>query len=30
MTSISKPKVAHPSLPKNAVGLTRRDYVGAM
>ena len=26
MTSISKPKIAHPSLPKNALGLTRREY----
>jgi 2-oxoglutarate/2-oxoacid ferredoxin oxidoreductase subunit beta len=30
MTSISKPKVAHPSLPKNALGLTRRGYEGGM
>ena len=30
MTSITKPRVAHPSLPKNTVGLTRRDYEGAM
>jgi 2-oxoglutarate ferredoxin oxidoreductase subunit beta len=27
---IAKPKVAHPSLQKNALGLTRRDYEGAM
>ncbi|HEX8724514.1 MAG TPA: 2-oxoacid:ferredoxin oxidoreductase subunit beta [Gemmatimonadaceae bacterium] len=30
MTSIAKPPVRHPSLPKNALGLTRRDYEGAM
>ncbi|MDW8258325.1 MAG: 2-oxoacid:ferredoxin oxidoreductase subunit beta [Gammaproteobacteria bacterium] len=30
MTFIPKPKVAHPSLPKNALGLTRRDYEGAI
>jgi Pyruvate:ferredoxin oxidoreductase and related 2-oxoacid:ferredoxin oxidoreductases, beta subunit len=30
MTSITKPPVRHPSLPKNALGLTRRDYEGAM
>ncbi len=30
MTFISKPKVAHPSLPKNSLGLTRRDYEGSM
>jgi 2-oxoglutarate ferredoxin oxidoreductase subunit beta len=30
MTSIAKPPVKHPSLPKNALGLTRRDYEGAM
>jgi len=30
MSFIAKPKVAHPSLPKNALGLTRRDYEGAM
>jgi hypothetical protein len=29
-TSIAKPKVRHPSLPVNALGLTRRDYEGAM
>ena len=28
--SMLKPKVAHPSLPKNALGLTRRDYEGSM
>src|SRR3982750_4878808 len=30
MTSITKPPVRHPSLPKNAIGLTKRDYEGAM
>src|SRR5256886_17623220 len=30
MTFIAKPKVAHPSLPKNSLGLTRRDYEGAL
>src|SRR5256885_5741410 len=30
MTFIAKPKVTHPSLPRNALGLTRRDYEGAM
>jgi 2-oxoglutarate ferredoxin oxidoreductase subunit beta len=30
MSFIAKPKVAHPSLPKNALGLTRRDYEGGM
>jgi 2-oxoglutarate/2-oxoacid ferredoxin oxidoreductase subunit beta len=30
MTSITKPKVAHPALPKNALGLTRREYEGGM
>jgi 2-oxoglutarate ferredoxin oxidoreductase subunit beta len=30
MTSIQKPPVRHPGLPKNALGLTRRDYEGAM
>ncbi|MEX1183279.1 MAG: 2-oxoacid:ferredoxin oxidoreductase subunit beta [Gemmatimonadota bacterium] len=29
-TSIPKPKVHHPSLQLNAIGLTRRDYEGAM
>ena len=28
--SMLKPKVAHPSLPRNALGLTRRDYEGGM
>jgi 2-oxoglutarate ferredoxin oxidoreductase subunit beta len=30
MTSIAKPPVRHPALPRNAIGLTRRDYEGAM
>ena len=30
MTYIAKPKVHHPSLKKNAIGLTRRDYEGAI
>ena len=30
MTFLPKPKVRHPSLPKNALGLTRRDYEGAL
>lgn len=30
MPSISKPLVEHPGLPRNALGLTRRDYEGAM
>ncbi|MBI4541153.1 MAG: 2-oxoacid:ferredoxin oxidoreductase subunit beta [Gemmatimonadetes bacterium] len=30
MTSIAKPKVHHPSLRKNALGLTLRDYEGSM
>src|SRR4029078_9898272 len=30
MTSIAKPPVRHPSLPKNALGLTKREYEGAM
>jgi 2-oxoglutarate/2-oxoacid ferredoxin oxidoreductase subunit beta len=30
MTSIAKPPVRHPGLPANALGLTRRDYEGAM
>ena len=29
MTFLPKPKVAHPNLPRNALGLTRRDYEGA-
>src|SRR5262245_11280479 len=30
MTYIAKPKVHHPGLKKNALGLTRRDYEGAI
>lgn len=30
MTWISKPRVRHPSLPKNRLGLTSRDYEGVM
>ena len=30
MPSISKPQISHPGLPRNALGLTRRDYEGAM
>ena len=30
MTYIAKPKVAHPSLPKNELGLTTRDYEGVV
>ncbi|HSJ65079.1 MAG TPA: thiamine pyrophosphate-dependent enzyme, partial [Gemmatimonadaceae bacterium] len=30
MTSIPKPRVIHPSLTKNGLGLTRRDYEGGM
>src|SRR3982751_6842729 len=30
MTFLPKPKVRHPSLTKNALGLTRRDYEGAL
>ena len=29
MSFINKPKVAHPSLPTNALGLTRRQYEGS-
>ena len=29
MTFMLKPRVKHPDLPKNALGLTRRDYEGA-
>lgn len=28
MTYLAKPKVHHPKLPRNALGLTRRDYEG--
>jgi 2-oxoglutarate/2-oxoacid ferredoxin oxidoreductase subunit beta len=30
MTSIAKPPVRHPGLPRNALGLTLRDYEGVM
>jgi len=30
MSFIGKPRVAHPLLPRNELGLTRRDYEGAM
>lgn len=30
MSHIAKPKVYHPSLRKNALGLTRRDYEGSL
>ncbi|KMW57889.1 2-oxoglutarate oxidoreductase, beta subunit [Candidatus Rhodobacter oscarellae] len=30
MTHILKPKFRHPNLPKNGVGLTRRDYEGVV
>jgi len=30
MTYLTKPKFHHPSLPKNALGYTRRDYEGAI
>jgi 2-oxoglutarate ferredoxin oxidoreductase subunit beta len=30
MSSIAKPSVRHPALERNALGLTRRDYEGAM
>ncbi len=30
MSYLAKPKVHHPSLKKNAIGLTRRDYEGAI
>lgn len=30
MPSISKPRIEHPGLQRNALGLTRRDYEGAM
>jgi hypothetical protein len=29
MTYLAKPKLHHPDLPKNSLGLTRRDYEGA-
>lgn len=30
MTFVAKPKAHHPDLPRNALGLTRRDYEGAV
>jgi 2-oxoglutarate ferredoxin oxidoreductase subunit beta len=30
MTYIAKPPVRHPALPRNALGLTQRDYEGSM
>src|SRR5580765_8206106 len=30
MTYLTKPKLHHPDLPKNSLGLTRRDYEGAI
>ena len=30
MTFIAKPKIAHPALPRNPLGMTRRDYEGAL
>ncbi|HUZ71646.1 MAG TPA: 2-oxoacid:ferredoxin oxidoreductase subunit beta [Stellaceae bacterium] len=30
MTYLTKPKLHHPSLPTNALGLTRRDYEGSV
>ena len=30
MTYLAKPKLHHPSLQRNAVGFTRRDYEGAI
>jgi 2-oxoglutarate ferredoxin oxidoreductase subunit beta len=30
MTYLAKPKLHHPDLPKNELGLTRRDYEGAI
>ena len=29
MSFMVKPRVAHPELPRNELGLTRRDYEGA-
>ena len=30
MTYITKPRVHHPALQKNEIGLTRRDYEGTI
>ncbi|MYI23691.1 MAG: 2-oxoacid:ferredoxin oxidoreductase subunit beta, partial [Gammaproteobacteria bacterium] len=30
MTYIKKPRIHHPGLAKNRLGLTRRDYEGTM
>ena len=30
MTFVAKPKVHHPNLPLNELGLTRRDYEGSV
>ena len=30
MRVIKKPNARHPNLPKNKLGLTRRDYEGAL
>ena len=30
MTYVAKPKLHHPTLPKNKIGYTRRDYEAAM
>ena len=30
MSYVPKPKLHHPKLPTNAIGLTRRDYEGAI
>ncbi len=30
MTFIPKPKITHPDLPRNSLGMTRRDYEGAL
>ena len=30
MTFVSKPRVHHPNLPLNDLGLTRRDYEGSV
>src|SRR5687767_1525943 len=30
MTYLAKPRLHHPDLPKNAIGLTRRDYEGTV